>query len=122
MSLCGYLMVQFSLKGFRKIPFACSYLPGKANLHLKIGLYAMGLLAAASFAVQIEYFALSHARRFAILCAILAALAAWAWRRWIEFARMPDNWLQFEDLPQADVEALDLHNPPPTPIYVSRAR
>ncbi len=35
---------------------------------------------------------------------------------------MPDNWLQFEDLPQADVEALDLHNPPPTPIYVSRAR
>ncbi len=33
MSLCGYLMVQFSPQGFRKIPFACSYLPGKANLH-----------------------------------------------------------------------------------------
>jgi len=122
LAIAAILLVHRGLDGFRKIPFACSYLPGKSNLHLKIGLYAIGLLATASFAVQIEYFALPHARRFAVLCAILAALAAWSWRRWTEFARMPDNWLQFEDLPQADVEALDLHNPPSTPIVVSRAR
>lgn len=40
---------------------------------------------------------------------VSSSVAAWAWRRWTEFARMPDNWLQLEDLPQADVEALDLH-------------
>src|SRR6185503_21201234 len=30
--IVGFLIVERSLYGFYKIPFACSYLPGKANL------------------------------------------------------------------------------------------
>jgi hypothetical protein len=33
MALLGTLIVELCLLTFRKIPFACSYLPGKANLH-----------------------------------------------------------------------------------------
>src|SRR5262249_49067713 len=33
----GTLLVHRSLYGFRKIPFACSYLPGRANLQVRLG-------------------------------------------------------------------------------------
>jgi hypothetical protein len=33
MALLGALVVELCLVSFRKISFACSYLPGKANLH-----------------------------------------------------------------------------------------
>jgi hypothetical protein len=36
LAVTGFLMVELSLSGFRKIPFTCSYLPGKANLHVKL--------------------------------------------------------------------------------------
>ena len=34
LALLGILLVEISLQAFRKIPFACSYLPGTGNLHL----------------------------------------------------------------------------------------
>jgi hypothetical protein len=101
------------LNEFRKIPFACSYLPGKSGAHVKVGIYAMGLLAFAGLAVQIEYFLLDRAVGITIYCAIWASIALWAWLRWRRFARSPYNWLQFDDLPPTDIESLDLHNPPP---------
>ena len=115
LAIAAVFLVHRFLDQFRKIPFACSYLPGKSNLHVKLGIYGLAFLAIASFSIQIEYFAMPHPWRFAIFCGALALAAAWAWRRWWEFARSPYNWIQFEDLPQADVEALDLHNPPPVP-------
>lgn len=102
-----------SLHQFRKIPFTCSYLPGKSGLHTRIAIYAIGLLAFASFAVQIEYVLLNRALGFSIYCGVGLLAALWTWRRWRRFADSPYNWLQFEDLPPADIESLDLHSPPP---------
>ncbi len=34
LALVGSLLADFSLRGFRKIPFACSYLPGKSKVHM----------------------------------------------------------------------------------------
>jgi hypothetical protein len=48
--------------------------------------------------------------RFAVLFAILLAFAIGAWWRTAEFARSPANRLQFEDLPPAEVTALDLRS------------
>jgi hypothetical protein len=115
LSLAAVLFVHISLAQFRKIPFACSYLPGKSNLHVKLAIYGGVLIFAASVSVQIEYFAMPYPRRFAVFCAVLSLTAAWAWRRWSEFANSPYNSIQFEELPQADIEALDLHNPPTAP-------
>jgi hypothetical protein len=112
LAVAAVVLVHRSLDQFRKIPFACSYLPGKSNLHVKLGVYGLLFLGVASFSVQIEYFALPHPRGFVVFCSLLSLVAVWAWRRWTAFANAPFNWLQFEDLAQADVEALDLHNPP----------
>lgn len=104
------LLVEMSLHRFRKIPFACSYLPGKAKLHIRIGTVGVLFLCAANLGVQIEYWAIQKTTRFGVLLALLLTAAVWAWRRTLEFARSPANRLQFEDLPLADVLALDLHS------------
>ncbi len=110
LSIAAILLVHRSLDQFRKIPFACSYLPGKSNLHVKIGVYGLAFVAISRFGVQIEHDLMPHPAGFAVFCGIWALLAFQSWRRWRDFAKSPYNWLQFEDLPAADIEALDLHN------------
>jgi hypothetical protein len=109
MAIAGVLLVEIGLHRVRKIPFACSYLPGKANLHVRLGAGGIGFLFAANQGVQIEYWAMQRPMRYAVFLAILAAWAFWAWRRTREFAASPENRLQFDDLPPADLTQLDLH-------------
>ncbi|MBZ5617381.1 MAG: hypothetical protein LAQ69_01420 [Acidobacteriia bacterium] len=106
----GILLVETALHRFRKIPFACSYLPGKAKLHIRLGTVGVVFLVAADLGVRIEYWAMHKTARFAVLFGILLAAAIWASRRTAEFARSPANQLQFEDLPPAEVNALDLRS------------
>ena len=110
MVVTGILMVEISLHRFRKIPFACSYLPGKAQIHTRLGAVGAAFLFAANQGVQIEYWAMQKTTRFAALFGILLVFAIWTWRRRAEFARSPANQLQFEDLPPAEVNALDLRS------------
>jgi hypothetical protein len=105
LTVAGFLMVQFSLKGFRKIPFACSYLPGKANLHVKLGLFAIGFLFITSLAIELEYWSLSNTKTYVILLAVLLAMCAWAYWRNISGG---DTEILFDEVPLADVEALNL--------------
>lgn len=104
----GVLLVERALYRFRKIPFACSYLPGKANLHVR--LYALGVLFLflADSGSRLEFWTMGSAARYLVLLAVLLALAIWAQRRTTEFADAPGNRIQFEDLPKADIFALDL--------------
>ncbi len=111
--LVAAFVVHRALGQFRKVPFACSYLPGKSGVHVKIGVYAIALLAFASISVQIEYRLLDRPVGIAIYNGVWLLIALWAWRRWRQFAHSPYQWLQFEDLPPADIESLDLHSPPP---------
>ena len=115
LSLAAVLFVHVALYQFRKIPFACSYLPGKSNLHVRLAIYGGLLIVVAGISVQAEYFAMPSPWRFAAFCFVLALAAAGAWRHWSRFAASPYNWIQFEELPQADIEALDLHNPRSAP-------
>ena len=43
LGLLGSLLADLSLRGFRKIPFTCSYLPGKSKVHM---LFWFGVIAA----------------------------------------------------------------------------
>jgi len=106
--LVGILLVELLLHRFRKIPFACSYLPGKANLNVRFGAGGIGFLFAASLGVQLEYWAMERPVRFVVLAAILAGIALWARRRTAEFAAIPGQRIQFEDLPPSEIMALDL--------------
>jgi hypothetical protein len=106
--IIGTLIGEIALYRFGKIPFACSYLPGKANIHVRLGAGGIGFLFAASQGVQLEYWAMQRPRRFAILAGILTIFAIWAWRRTAAWSAHPSNHVQFEDLPPSDVQALNL--------------
>jgi hypothetical protein len=104
----SFLLTDLSLYRFRKIPFACSYLPGKANLKVKFGVYAGAFGAILSAGTALEFVAMQKLSRFAYLLAVLLVMAFWAARRRAEFAASPENSLQFEEVPPADVLILDL--------------
>ncbi|HWR50382.1 MAG TPA: hypothetical protein VN428_04715 [Bryobacteraceae bacterium] len=62
---------------FRKVPFTCSYLPGKANLKVTIGFYIGGFLGLAFVASREALWCAWHPARFVIVAAVLMlALAA----------------------------------------------
>jgi len=106
--LMGLLLAETALHQFRKIPFACSYLPGSANLKLRLGIYGILFLFSADLGVQIELWTMQKLARFLVLSVILFAGAIVANRQAAGFAAAPYSRVQFEELPPADVLALDL--------------
>ena len=76
-------LAELLLCGFHKVPFACSYVPGKANVKLLWPLYALALTAYASWTAQLELWLLARPLWWGVACGtLLAGLAtAIAWRR-----------------------------------------
>jgi predicted permease len=108
LAILAIILVQRSLYGFRKIPFACSYLPGKANLKVKLGVYAILFLFLCDIGVKIEASVLTRTGSFAILALVLLAAAAWSWLRTVRMAASAAARIQFDEVPAADIFALDL--------------
>lgn len=106
--LAGTLLIERSLYKFRKIPFACSYLPGKANLNMRLGAYGIGFLFITDAGVRVELWTMERLDRFLILCGLLLAAVVRSHWRTREFAKHPNNRIQFEDVPEKDVNPLDL--------------
>ncbi len=106
--LLAVLLVQVSLRKFRKIPFACSYLPGKSNLRLKLGIAGFLFLLAVETGASIERWSLEKPARYMTVLAILLAATLWETRRTAAFAGSPYNRVQFEDVAPAEIYALDL--------------
>lgn len=112
--LAGILLLDLSLYQFRKIPFACSYLPPEPAQRMKAGMYCALFVAFSSTVMEIELWAMSKPARFAVFLSILLAAAVWARRRTAEFARSARNSILFEDLPSSDVLTLDLSRQRPS--------
>jgi predicted permease len=106
--LTGVLLVEVSLYRFRKIPFTCSYLPGRSSLNVRLGVYAALLLFAADRGAAVEYWALQNGFAFLAPLAALLWAAVWAHRRTAEFANARENRIQFEEAADAEIFALDL--------------
>lgn len=82
--LVALLTVELCLRGFRKIPFTCSYLPGKSNLHIVTCLCLMLGMTILYTASEFERRALLNLQMFTGLTAVLAAAVAvvfWHTRR-----------------------------------------
>jgi pimeloyl-ACP methyl ester carboxylesterase len=106
--LFGLLLVERWLYQFRKIPFTCSWLPAGVQRKMRTTIYVLLFLITAGLATEIELWTMEKFARFSVLLSILAGIAVWARHRSTAFAHAPGNRLQFEDLPPADVFALDL--------------
>ena len=106
----GVTLIEVSLHGFRKLPFACSYVPGKTNIHVKLGIWSILFLFVTDRGSAIEFWAMERPERFLVFFAILLGIAAWARRRTSDFASTPYDDLQFEDSLPAAVDPLVLLN------------
>jgi hypothetical protein len=108
LALTALFIIEVLLSGFRKIPFTCSYLPGKANLKVMLGVYAFSFMFLADLLIRGEMWSMEKPSRFITFLAIIAAATfVTNWRA--SRAVIPlDNKLLFEELPNSEVLALDL--------------
>lgn len=83
LGLVGWILTEMSLIGVSKIPFACSYLPGKANIQYMFWGFAVVFVPIAMGLAHEEMLGFSASRTFAALAAALASLAVglWVWNR-----------------------------------------
>ncbi len=105
--LFGGCLVEFSLSGFLKIPFTCSYLPGRAAAHIRFWVAVLLLIPLANLAAQLEFHMLSHAASATFLIVILGVVLMSA--RWhTKTKAISALELKFEDNPAPEVFALNL--------------
>ena len=107
LGLFAILLVDIALWGFRKIPFTCSYLPGKSQVHM-VFLGAVGLLWLLAQSVVFEQQALQKRGVMAAML-VLLGVAAIAVRLHVRaLARSDERDLQFEEEPAPAVLELGL--------------
>jgi hypothetical protein len=108
LGLIGMLLADICLHGFRKIPFTCSYLPGKSQVHM-VFLGAVSLMWAVMLSVKFERQALEEPRSMATMLALFGLAAVCS--RWgtAALASFEEEELQFEEAPVPAVLELGLH-------------
>ena len=108
LALFGWILADVSLSGFQKIPFTCSYLPGKSAAHRGL-LTVWSTLFITITAVGFERRALDSPAGYALMIAILCVAVVCA--RWwsVTRASSPEAALLFEEAETPAIFALDLH-------------
>jgi CubicO group peptidase (beta-lactamase class C family) len=114
--LLGIAMAELCLHGTQKLPFTCSYLPGKANFNVVLQLSGMVTLPLIVKAAELERDSFDSTAHYAAIVGVLAALAIGV--RWsaTRLAKSEEGALQFEEAMEPAVFALDLHRDGVTPI------
>lgn len=108
LGLLGSTVAYLCLAAFRKIPFTCSYLPGKSYVHMAV-LTAMGLMLLITRGVVFESQALRNGTTYTTMVAALA-VAMLAARWWaVSSANEEDAVVQFEELPTPAIQLLGLN-------------
>ncbi len=117
-ALLGSAVAELCLHGTQKLPFTCSYLPGKSNFNITLLLCVMVFLPALQQVAQLERDSFDHAAGYAGLVGVLVAAALCA--RWsaTRLARSFEGELRFEETAEPEVFALDLHRDGVTTIGV----
>jgi hypothetical protein len=108
LALLSLTLIEIALDGTEKIPFTCSYLPGRSRLHLAVCAAVIVVFPLTIMAATFERDALQDPTRYAALVGMLGL--TWVGLRWrtalLENATGAQP--QFEDEPTGDVVTLDL--------------
>lgn len=103
------LLLEILMRQFHKIPFTCSWLPGKANLKVRLGAYFILFGFSSSMAGVMEsQIVLQHSLRSAVVftCILLGTLS---WLRWRRHQAFQEPWaITFEESPDLAVSGLNL--------------
>ncbi|MFN7921443.1 MAG: serine hydrolase [Bryobacteraceae bacterium] len=94
--LVGAILAEFCLRGAQKLPFACTYSPGRTNLHLTFWACLLLVLSLIVEVANLERKLLERAEWFAALAAGLAAIAFAAYR-WNGSRARETRGIEFED-------------------------
>jgi hypothetical protein len=108
LALIGAILVDCFLCGFGKIPFTCSYLPGKSNVYVAFWIYVLLAIPLLDRGVRMEERML-RGLPSATAAILLALLAIAVCTRWRINAGARDEKVYFEELPTPAIFALDLH-------------
>ena len=108
LAVLGTGIAEIALHGFHKIPFTCSYLPGKLRFNMAIAYLALFLLSV-TWGAELEMRALFEPELYAAVLVGLVAAAAIARRRTTARAASAEAVLRFDEAPEPAIYALDLH-------------
>lgn len=109
LGLLGIILVNISLTGFQKVPFTCSYLPGKSKIHMTFWFFlAVPLAGIYWYAVQ-EQRAMAHPLEYWAQISGLAGFAAAT--RWLATAsaKRAGQTVQYEESAADELILLRLH-------------
>ncbi len=114
LALLGGILVELSLIRFEKVPFTCSYLPGKTNVQAVFWGFGFTLLSLELLIGTYELSTLSNPLHYArmMLCAAVTIAALWAVNR----LHAQSAVLYFEELPPEVITSLGLIFVPPPQI------
>jgi hypothetical protein len=115
LALWGTILAYLCLYDFQKIPFTCSYLPGKSSVHM-VFVSSMGILSLIFKGVEFERRALQDPASYAKMLLILSIAAICARWRTVAVEKSEDVALQFEEEPPAEVFVLGLYRDGVLPI------
>jgi hypothetical protein len=106
LALVGCILAELALIGFYKVPFTCSYLPGKANAQVVFWGFLIVFAPLALVGAEIEQGALGPPARFICMLTVLAtsAVGLWAFNR----HQAQSAILYFEELPEEIITTLGL--------------
>jgi hypothetical protein len=109
LGLLGSVLVDLSLKDFRKIPFTCSYLPGKSKVHMIFWLGVIPVVVAIHKTARLELEAMGDAVSYGAMVVALAMAAVAA--RWVANRRADrgETAIQFEDSRSDELVMLGLN-------------
>jgi hypothetical protein len=96
LGLLGMMLADIAVYGFRKIPFTCSYLPGKSQVHMAVIAAVILIVLVAQSVLWEEQALRSTAETAAMLALLGAAAGAIRWRVTV-LARSDEEGLQFEE-------------------------
>jgi CubicO group peptidase (beta-lactamase class C family) len=108
LALFGMAAAEVCLRGPQKIPFTCSYLPGKSNMNVAFWLYVLVVFQAINGATKWEISAFDDDRKLAKMFLTLAMAAAVL--RWRSSSEAESNVaeLRYEEQPDSAIQQLRL--------------
>jgi hypothetical protein len=106
LALIGFILAELNLIGFYKVPFTCSYLPGKSNIQFIFWGFLVVVLAIAIPLMLQEWRALQNPFQYACMVALLIAVAFALWA--FNSHRAKSAVIYFEEVPDVTIQTLGL--------------
>jgi hypothetical protein len=108
LGLLGAIVAELCLQGFQKIPFTCSYLPGKTNIQVTFVFSVLVVLQFLAFCAGLELKAMAQPLQFLIVIAMLGGALLFARWRTAAATDADDIGIQFEDEGSPAIQGLGL--------------